>query len=562
MNIEPQNSYEYKIKAVNGFNYSISDASAVVTTTLSDSLRVIRDVTALTFDMIKLENSAENNITGDLNLTKVGLNGSVIVWRSSSNSIDVDSGKVDRTALDSDLNVSLEAFVKYGESNDTVKFNLVFKKIDVIDTDGDGIPDNEDLDDDGDGISDTDELKYGLNPKDSSDATQDSDHDGVSNIDEIKAGTNPLVSDLNPITITTEQNVYVYQGEEYNLSLDINHSQKQNLDILLLTLDDIEHNNSIFSLTPNWTEFEPIAWEEYRKQKLSVMIKGETVGERNMTIVVSDEDNEQLNKDVHVSVVAKSYNSISLKRTGWNLVSICQNMNKDEIDMTNIEEIQAQNGHTLYTGDFADYSNLDELKAGYGYWVKAKKGVLFNVGKATNKLVQPLTRTGWNLMAMCEDISKEEVAMEGIKEIQAQNGNSIYTGDFESYSNLNSLIMGYGYWVKGDEGTPFISKRGLSLPTGFDYQTINNSNEIVETTLGDLTIKLYANYEEIANDQQNHVGIAVKVDGANTPLLLIQGSYVGHPIVVAVYDSSDKLIGLSEITTISGNSEIEVTTQP
>jgi len=41
----------------------------------------------------------------------------------------------------------------------------------------------------------TDEIKYGLNPKDPSDATQDSDGDGVSNIDEIRAGTDLLRKD-------------------------------------------------------------------------------------------------------------------------------------------------------------------------------------------------------------------------------------------------------------------------------------------------------------------------------------------------------------------------------
>jgi hypothetical protein len=77
------------------------------------------------------------------------------------------------------------------------------------DTDGDGIIDGDEnpdtgtlegpiyysdpnfADTDADGISDSDELKYGLDPLDASDATQDSDGDGISNVDEIKAGTNP-----------------------------------------------------------------------------------------------------------------------------------------------------------------------------------------------------------------------------------------------------------------------------------------------------------------------------------------------------------------------------------
>ncbi len=61
----------------------------------------------------------------------------------------------------------------------------------VPDLDGDGIVDSEDTDDDNDGISDADEIKYGLNPRDGSDATKDNDGDGVSNIDEIAAKTDP-----------------------------------------------------------------------------------------------------------------------------------------------------------------------------------------------------------------------------------------------------------------------------------------------------------------------------------------------------------------------------------
>lgn len=63
-----------------------------------------------------------------------------------------------------------------------------------VDTDGDGIGNNTDSDDDGDGISDSDENRFGLNPLDPSDASQDLDGDGVSNLDEVNRGTDPTVS--------------------------------------------------------------------------------------------------------------------------------------------------------------------------------------------------------------------------------------------------------------------------------------------------------------------------------------------------------------------------------
>ena len=71
------------------------------------------------------------------------------------------------------------------------------------DTDQDGIGDNADTDDDNDGISDIDELRYGLDPKNASDAQEDNDNDGISNIDEIKAGTDPNVSNGLPKTKVT-----------------------------------------------------------------------------------------------------------------------------------------------------------------------------------------------------------------------------------------------------------------------------------------------------------------------------------------------------------------------
>ena len=200
VNIEPQNSYKYKIQAVNGFDFSISDATDVIVTPLNRGLRVVKDIATLTFDAIKLQNSVENNITGDLNLTKMGVNESNISWSSTSSVINVDTGSVDRTSLENDLAVTLKAFVNYGESNDSVEFHLVVKKIEVLlDTDKDGIPNDKDLDDDNDGISDVDEEKYGFNPL-VNDANQDADGDGVSNIDEIRAGTDPKDKNDHPST--------------------------------------------------------------------------------------------------------------------------------------------------------------------------------------------------------------------------------------------------------------------------------------------------------------------------------------------------------------------------
>ena len=45
-----------------------------------------------------------------------------------------------------------------------------------------------------------------------------------------------------------------------------------------------------------------------------------------------------------------SGNATELQRDGWNLISVCQDMNASDINLTRIEEIQSQNGRTIYTG--------------------------------------------------------------------------------------------------------------------------------------------------------------------------------------------------------------------
>ncbi|MBF0622237.1 MAG: peptidylprolyl isomerase [Magnetococcales bacterium] len=65
----------------------------------------------------------------------------------------------------------------------------------VQDSDGDGLFDTVDTDDDNDGMPDSFEIKYGLNPLLSSDATNDDDGDGLSNLDEYRIETDPTVSD-------------------------------------------------------------------------------------------------------------------------------------------------------------------------------------------------------------------------------------------------------------------------------------------------------------------------------------------------------------------------------
>jgi len=331
------------------------------------------------------------------------------------------------------------------------------------DQDSDGVQNRDDkwnsdaryaYDDNDNGIPDILDLIYGLDDYNSSDTVNiDGKQIPISDIIRdggvLSNGTGVIVMELN---ISTPR-VIMQNQKEYNLSIFVNHTQQQNLDITF-DLSDA----SIVDVTPSWN-YEILPWADYNDTNLTLTLLGKDIGEGNLTITVTDEDNIEINRQVPISVVSTLVNTIPLKRDGWNLVSICRDINKEDLDLTNIDEIQSQDGKSIYTGKWADYSNLDKLEAGYGYWVKSKAGVLFDVGVAQTTLQKPLKRDGWNLMAVCEDKPKDILDMSEITEIQSQDGKSIYTGEWANYSNLDKLINGYGYWIKGDMGVSFEAKR-------------------------------------------------------------------------------------------------------
>jgi hypothetical protein len=68
-----------------------------------------------------------------------------------------------------------------------------------VDTDGDGIGNNADTDDDGDGMPDEYEMNNGFDPLNPEDANMDADGDGFSNLKEFLAGTNPQDAEDFPV---------------------------------------------------------------------------------------------------------------------------------------------------------------------------------------------------------------------------------------------------------------------------------------------------------------------------------------------------------------------------
>jgi len=272
----------------------------------------------------------------------------------------------------------------------------------------------EDMDTDHDGIPDAKEQELGLDIN-----SADTDGDGISDLKEVGDINNPTDTDGDGI-------------------IDALDTDSDNDGIS----DENEENNGLNPLDPSDATKDS---DGDGVSNIDEIKAGTNPNDKNDYPHGSDNNNTNL---------------VTLTRDGWNLISVCKDIDANDINMTNIKEIQNQNGESIYTGEWKEYSNLTKLKAGYGYWVKANKGIEFNIGTVVNKLEVPLKRDGWNLMGVCQDMPKESIDMSNFQEIQNQNGLSIYTGEWMQYSNLNKLLKGYGVWVKGNSGVVFKSFDG------------------------------------------------------------------------------------------------------
>lgn len=260
--------------------------------------------------------------------------------------------------------------------------------------------------------------------------------------------------------------------------------------------------------------------------------------------------------------------SATLERSGWNLMAVCQDINSSDIDMTDITEIQHQNGATLYRGEWSSFSNLESLEAGYAYWVKGDSGVSFESGEATTLLTKPLNRNGWNLMGACEETDRSDIDMTHFTEIQSQSGEIIYRDENASFSSLNRLRNGYGYWVRGDRGVSFISKRGqLSVRT---ESLAAYLQKMLIGTEGDNLWQIpsaeqQTQVQEIVTDilSQHYIAADIKAKSVNgEPLKIVDGDtayYVLHLDLTRFDDGTYQALGGTYVFNPSGeNSAIQV----
>lgn len=98
-----------------------------------DALAVDVDKTALTFDVIKGSNVAENNITSALQLVSSGASGTTISWSAApAGYINTSDGTVTRpTHAAGDISVLLTATITKGSASDTKAFSLTIKALEL-----------------------------------------------------------------------------------------------------------------------------------------------------------------------------------------------------------------------------------------------------------------------------------------------------------------------------------------------------------------------------------------------------------------------------------------------
>jgi hypothetical protein len=150
--------------------------------------------------------SNPNLATATFRTPRVGFNGETLTFRLTV----TDDGRLEDVDYCVVYVTKDEVVDGDGDGVPDDEDDFPFDPEEWLDTDKDAIGNNADEDDDDDGMPDVWESQYGLNPL-INDADEDSDGDGVSNIDEYIAGTNPTDNYSNdaphaPVVLTPDNN--------------------------------------------------------------------------------------------------------------------------------------------------------------------------------------------------------------------------------------------------------------------------------------------------------------------------------------------------------------------
>ena len=101
----------------------------------TDEEAVLLTKELLEWDLIRLLNEEQNDVTTDLDLITTGLQGATITWQSDTPSvIDPDTGEVTQQSYTTgDKSVTLTATIERGTETDIVEFELVVTKLAITD---------------------------------------------------------------------------------------------------------------------------------------------------------------------------------------------------------------------------------------------------------------------------------------------------------------------------------------------------------------------------------------------------------------------------------------------
>ncbi|MCH9739278.1 MAG: hypothetical protein K0U38_00335 [Epsilonproteobacteria bacterium] len=242
----------------------------------------------------------------------------------------------------------------------------------------------------------------------------------------------------------------------------------------------------------------------------------------------------------------------------FELASICHEggVNVADMSLPNGTELQTQDGKIAYIGDASEHSTLTSIPAGTGIFIKGASGTEFDTGSSRTKIETALKRTGHNLMGACQNKDRADIDLTKYSEIQDSKGLTMYNPTdpiWGTKSDLDGVVDGRAYWVKGTSGVTFSSKDELTLPTETTNPSINNEGESIETTYNEYTVKLFSDGEEIADSRRPHISILVRIDGNDVPLMRIQDTYHGKKIVVVIYNAIGEIIAISDDVVVDGS---------